>query len=139
MKVFIEFDLSDDYPSGADGAELLAKVIVKEFDGAGVTILGNDLWKDCGWCLDFEYQKAKCFVFFAKYFDGEQWQLTIESTGRLGLLSRVFAKKTPSYQGQLRDSTELILKSLKPIAINLSICLSSNTRNTKATAGELDW
>jgi hypothetical protein len=114
-------------------------VVIREFEDASVQILNNDLWKNCGCCLDVEYQSAKYFVFFAKYFDGERWQLTIEPISRLRLLTWIFAKKATPHQVQLRGITDHVHKALKPIANNLSICLSSTTKNIRATVGELNW
>ncbi|ACL02595.1 hypothetical protein Dalk_0890 [Desulfatibacillum aliphaticivorans] len=92
-KVFVQFDAQfPEIPnSRIYNAEYLAEQLVQNLQ-SHYNEIEHDLWKDCGWFISCSSGKGVYNLFFAKYFDEEKWQMTMDSG--LSFLYCVFLRKT---------------------------------------------
>ena len=145
MKESVFFEFEAEFPEyGAEeihNAEYLANTLSTHLTKNGVTILEQDIWKDCGWSVYCTYKGEEIWLFFAKYFDDEEWQFTIEPFDYPRLILRLFGRKAKPYKKALKfisNSTFEVLSQLVEVS-KLKISLASNTSQEVNHINKLKW
>ncbi|HZW26733.1 MAG TPA: hypothetical protein VFF26_14740 [Gallionella sp.] len=139
----IEFEAA--FPLDPDsrnyGVEYLAEQLTNELKKYQVTILDQDLWMDCGWAISCAINEVQFNIFFAKYSDDENWELTIEPANQPSFIARLFGKKTTPYLESLKKLTSATFYILNKneFASSIKICLSNKTEHEVNTPEELAW
>lgn len=94
--------------------------VVEEFDN----------WRDCGWCIPCTVEECQVWVCFARYLEGEAWQLFIEPLGLPGFIGRLFGKRPPPHTAaihRLAIEVDRILKN-EPAVSEVGWAISADPR-----------
>ena len=145
MKESVFFKFKASFPEfgfeGINNAEYLANQLSSTLTKSDVSIINQGLWKDCGWAMDCEFNDEKISLFFAKYFDDEEWQFTLEPVNFPNIISRIFGKKIKPYKSSLKFiSTQIfeVLNNSEHVS-KLKVCLASNTKLEVNHIEKLKW
>jgi hypothetical protein len=125
-------------PEGAS----FARTLQRQLNERSLQAEEFDNWRDCGWCVPCTLNSTRLWVCFARYADGEPWQLTVEPIGFSGPIAWLLGRRRETYAPAVRQLAFEVDRVLKghPAVAAVSWALTGDPRRKGVPdAASLPW